>query len=128
MAFQLGFAGGFADEMEAPPAPAPTRGGGSSKPFTWRWRNLQEFPLAEPEPEPPPPPVRVRVTIRVVPPRMRARVVGTTLWPAPLRATIRTSAKLTGPPWLQYAMKTQRDAREAREIAEIAMALGVLEW
>lgn len=56
MAFQSGFATGFADEVVVEePAPPPTRGGGG-KPIVWRWSRVEPWTALRP-------PVRVSVAI-----------------------------------------------------------------
>lgn len=139
MAYQYGYQGGYADVVggygdyeggygaSGAPVQSPGVGGGWSKPFTWRWPPPYVPPPPAPPP-PPPPPVRIAVTIRVAPPRMRVRVVSVALWPGSLRLAVESRAALTGPPWLVYATKAQRDAREARELAEVAVAMEALGW
>ena len=131
MAFALGFAGGFADAVEAPPeAPPPQTVGGGAIIVSRRWQ-----PVAAPKPYPARVQVRARVTWRwsarvtsVAPPlriatvpTLKLRPASLTIWPAPMIGTFVTKVAVADVNIDPIALA--RFTYETRELNEIAVAL-----
>ena len=119
MAFGGGFATGFSDVLEAP---AHRRGGGSGGHRGARYRLEPWTAPRRPEPPPKPVPVRIRVSLHGTW-STSARVVGVDSWLTIRMVPPRAHARLVGPPLLVELHRLDRQAVEAKELAEIGVAL-----
>lgn len=139
MAYQLGYAGGYADEeIEVPPTPVPPVVGGGAPLYRRQW-----IPRTLP-PRMPQPPVRVRVRIQITY-RWAARVVRVTppvkmaapgprldLWVKAVTVHVAERKVATGMEvksvrLVMSPVAQSRHAWEQRELNEIAVALAALE-
>lgn len=116
MAFGQGFAGGFADLLEAPPH---HHGGGGRRA---RYRFAPWTPPEPPELPPKPDPVRIRVSMHGTW-SASVTVLRLDTWLTIRMARPRAKAKLTGPPLLVALHDLDVRSRAAEELAEIGVAL-----
>ena len=120
MAYGQGFAGGFADQVEAP---VHHHGGGGRRA---RYRFAPWAPPKPPEAPPKPDPVTIRVAVHLTC-SMSARATTLGTWVTIPGPRFRCSARLTGPPLLVALHDLDVRSRKAEELAELGLAVAYIE-